>query len=209
MLFLFFPSSRISAPTLFDSIFFPDYFAERSYYRYISLFLMWPLLERCRGVTFSRIFIPEQCDRITVTVVYCYFCRFPLLPTHRRVLPLALIADFIGITFPSDHIIATFHYVLRDPYQRNGTVSHSTEFLFLRNGAVSTSRLFIVVSVISFCFILSDECDHLFWSQIPSELLFWAIILPIFCRMTQVCYGIYSLSWFNSISYLIYLFITY
>ena len=74
--FLFVSSLQMSATNrLYHCLNF-KYFAERSYYRYISLFLPWPLLARLCGVTIPSSFIPEQWRRITITVVYCYFFIF-------------------------------------------------------------------------------------------------------------------------------------
>ena len=64
----FFFSSRVSASICFDCRFCQQHFTERSYYRFILLFLMWFLFAWWHSVTFSRVFIPVKWCCITITV---------------------------------------------------------------------------------------------------------------------------------------------
>ena len=76
LLYLFISSSRMIAITHWYHWLHRKYFADWSYYLYISSFLTWPLSSRLYGVTFSSNFISAQWRRITIAMYYCCFLCF-------------------------------------------------------------------------------------------------------------------------------------
>ena len=55
------------------------------------------------------VFVPSQRRHLTATVVDCYILSYLFFTPHGWVQPLFGIADYIGSTFLSDHIIAIYH----------------------------------------------------------------------------------------------------
>ena len=125
------------------------------------------------SITYSSVFFPAQWRFTTIAVVYCYFCCFSSFSLPEWVRPLVLIANFIGITLRW-HTLVNFSSAMALYHCCCGffVVFHSCHFL--------------------------DECDHSFWSPIPSEIFCGNILQCIFPIALERCHRCHGLLFFLS-----------